>query len=390
MRRDGGRKLPRGWWLLLAAAVSPLAGAQGGRNTPASAAAVRKQIEALQQRVTRQATERDKNARALRALEVAIAAGSRKLQGLQADIATQRNRQRTLGDDQTRARAQLAAQRAALGRQVRLSYMTGQQEIFRLLLSQETPSAVGRMLTYYDYFNRARSKRIHAASDEVRTLQALAAESARVERNLTALESSEQQEVDGLGRSRDERRQLLAKLDASIDVDKTEIARLSEEQNRLKKLANEISEMTAGFPVANEQPFGRLKGKLAWPVQGRLVGDYGQPRAGGPMKWNGVMIEAAEGTAVRAVYHGRVAFADWLPGLGLLIIVDHGGGYMSLYGHNETLLKESGEWVEPGEAIAQVGDTGGQPRPSLYFEIRKDGEPVDPHAWIGRRPPAAR
>jgi septal ring factor EnvC (AmiA/AmiB activator) len=103
------------------------------------------------------------------------------------------------------------------------------------------------------------------------------------------------------------------------------------------------------------------------------------------VKWSGVLLEAAAGTPVRAVYHGRVAYADWLPGLGLLMIVDHGGGYMTLYGHNEALLKESGDWVEPGEPIAQVGDTGGQARPGLYFEIRLKGEPVNPHPWIARR-----
>jgi septal ring factor EnvC (AmiA/AmiB activator) len=141
----------------------------------------------------------------------------------------------------------------------------------------------------------------------------------------------------------------------------------------------------AGFPVDTEEPFAGLKGKLAWPVQGRLAGDYGQPRGTGPVKWNGVLLEAAAGVPVRAVYHGRVAFADWLQGLGLLVIVDHGAGYMSLYGHNEALLKESGDWVEPGEPIAQVGDTGGQTRPGLYFEIRYNGEPVNPHPWIARR-----
>jgi septal ring factor EnvC (AmiA/AmiB activator) len=145
----------------------------------------------------------------------------------------------------------------------------------------------------------------------------------------------------------------------------------------------------AGLPVEGDQPFATLKGKLSWPVQGRLAGDFGQPRAGSVVKWNGVLLEAAAGTAVRAVYHGRVAFADWLPGLGLLVIIDHGGGYMSLYGHNEALLKESGDWVQPGETIAQVGDTGGQARPALYFEIRFKGEPVNPHTWI-TRPTAGR
>ena len=142
----------------------------------------------------------------------------------------------------------------------------------------------------------------------------------------------------------------------------------------------------AGFPVDADEPFSRLKGKLAWPVQGRVAGDFGQPRGAGPVKWNGVLLEAPAGTPVRAVYHGRVAFADWLQGLGLLVIVDHGGGYMSLYGHNEALLKESGDWVEPGESIAQVGDTGGQARPGLYFEIRLNGEPVNPNPWIAKRP----
>jgi septal ring factor EnvC (AmiA/AmiB activator) len=154
----------------------------------------------------------------------------------------------------------------------------------------------------------------------------------------------------------------------------------------LAELVVQLTELTAGFPVDTEKPFGTLKGTLAWPVQGRVAGDYGQPRGGGPVKWSGVLLEASAGAPVRAVYHGRVAFADWLPGLGLLLIVDHGGGYMSLYGHNEALLKEPGDWVEPGETIAQVGDTGGQSRPALYFEIRQNGEPINPRPWIAGKP----
>jgi septal ring factor EnvC (AmiA/AmiB activator) len=146
-----------------------------------------------------------------------------------------------------------------------------------------------------------------------------------------------------------------------------------------------LSEVMAGFPVDTDEPFASVKGKLAWPVQGRIAGAYGQPRGAGPVKWSGVLLEAAAGTQVRAVYHGRVAFADWLSGLGLLVIVDHGSGYMSLYGHNEALLKEAGDWVDPGEPIAQVGDTGGQARAGLYFEIRLNGEPIDPNPWIAKR-----
>ena len=391
MSRDVERK-PRRWVvvlsLLLTAAAGRLVVAQGVRAQKASAAEVHKQIESLQRRVTREVTERDENARALRTLELNITASGRKLAKVQADLREQQAKRRSLGTQERQAGERLEAERAALAAQVRMSYMTGRQEIFKLLLSQETPADLGRMLVYYDYFNRARSERIADVGAQVSELKDLGAESAGVERELAALEKTQSAELTALGHSRDERRDLLAKLDATIKDDNSEIARLADEEKRLRKLADEISQMTAGFPVDPDQPFERLKGKLAWPVQGRLVGDYGQPRAGGPVKWNGVEIEASQGAPVRAVYHGRVEFADWLPGLGLLIIVDHGDGYMSLYAHNETLLKESGDWVEPGEAIAQVGDTGGQARPSLYFEIRKNGKPVDPHAWIGNRPRA--
>ena len=163
---------------------------------------------------------------------------------------------------------------------------------------------------------------------------------------------------------------------------------LRAEEQRLAELVQRLGELMAGFPVDTDEPFAASRGKLAWPVQGRVTGSFGQVLGAGPVRWNGVLLEAAAGTPVRAVHRGRIAFADWLQGLGLLIIVDHGGGYMSLYGHNEALLKESGDWVEPGEPIAQVGDTGGQARSGLYFEIRQNGEPVDPNRWIAR--PAAR
>jgi len=129
-----------------------------------------------------------------------------------------------------------------------------------------------------------------------------------------------------------------------------------------------------------------LSGRLTWPVAGRLIQDYGQPRGNGRLRWNGVLIAAPAGREVRAVYHGRVAYADWLPGLGLLVVVDHGDGYLSLYGHNESLLKSAGDWVAPGDVLATVGQSGGQATPALYFEIREGREPVDPGDWVTRRP----
>jgi murein hydrolase activator len=188
-------------------------------------------------------------------------------------------------------------------------------------------------------------------------------------------------ELETLDRSRAERGALLAELDTSIEADGGELVRLRDEERRLVDLVTELGALLAAFPVDSEEPFPRLRGRLAWPVTGDIAGEFGRPRGGG-LRWNGMLLSAPEGAAVRSVYHGRVAFADWLQGLGLLMVIDHGDGYMTLYGHNDALLKEPGDWVRPGEAIGEVGRTGGRADPALYFEIRHRGEPVDPRAWI--------
>jgi septal ring factor EnvC (AmiA/AmiB activator) len=362
--------------------------AQDRRESEAALSVVRKEIKELQQRIARETSRRDEGARALRAAEVEIATATRKLGEVRGNLKTQQTARRDLLQQTEAANRRLATEKSALARQVRSSYMTGREELFKLLLSQESPAALGRMLVYFDYYNRARSARIDTVAGELAQLAGLEQETTRVETELAILEEAQAREVAALEQSRDERRAVVAKLDADIRVGRAAVTKLRSEEQRLADLVKRLSEVMAGFPVETDEPFASLKGKLTWPVQGRLAGDYGQPRGTGTVKWNGVLLETAAGTPVRAVYHGRVAFADWLPGLGLLVIVDHGGGYMSLYGHNEALLKESGDWVEPGEAIAQVGDTGGQSRAGLYFEIRYNGEPVNPHAWIGRRPAA--
>ena len=161
------------------------------------------------------------------------------------------------------------------------------------------------------------------------------------------------------------------------------MAKLQAEEKRLDAIWSHDSLALRRFPRRYRPAVRQAQGQARLAVSGRLAGDYGQPRDGGPVKWNGVLLEATEGTPVRAIYRGRVAFADWLPGLGLLIIVDHGGGYMSLYGHNEALLKESGDWVEPGDDDRARSATPAVSRGRrLYFEIRKNGEPLNPHQWI--------
>jgi murein hydrolase activator len=360
--------------------------AQDRRDNEVALTAVRKEIKELTDRIARETTRRDEGARALRAAETEIAAATRKLAEVRSGLKVQQTARRDLTQEADRVNQRLAAEKTALARQVRSSYMTGREELFKLMLSQESPATLGRMLVYFDYYNRARTARIEAVAGELERLAGLEQETTRVESELAALEEAQAREVAALERSRDERRAAVAKIEAEIRSGAASVTKLQAEEQRLADLVKRLSEAMAGFPVEADEPFASLKGKLAWPVQGRLAGDFGQLRGTGPVKWNGVLLEASAGSPVRAVYHGRVAFADWLQGLGLLVIVDHGGGYMSLYGHNEALLKESGDWVEPGETIAQVGDTGGQARAGLYFEIRLNGEPINPHPWIARRP----
>jgi murein hydrolase activator len=348
--------------------------------------AVRQEIKAVEQRLARQTTERDAALAALRAAELKVGAASQELARIRERLGEQRARRAELAAESEQAAARLDGERAALAHQVRLSHMMGRQELFKLLLSQESPAALGRMLVYYDYFNRARSARISAVGAELAHLAALGVDSRRVEEELERLLTAQAREIEAQEASRAERRRALERLETSIAAGGGEIEKLKREEERLTALVIELAELLAGLPEDAELPFASLKGRLAWPVQGRLSRRYGQVRDGGPLRWNGVLLAADAGTPVRAVYHGRIAFSDWLPGLGLLIIVDHGDGYMSLYGHNEALLREPGEWVVPGDAIAQVGDSGGQAETSLYFEIRHNGEPVDPGQWIPAGP----
>jgi septal ring factor EnvC (AmiA/AmiB activator) len=347
--------------------------------------AVREEIREVEARLSRQTTERDAELKSLRSAELAAATANEGLSRIRAQLREQRTRRDTLERESTAAMQRLAQERDALAGQVRLSYMTGREELAKLLLSQESPATLGRMLVYYDYFNRARTARIAAASRELAVLHGLAAESAHLGQELEDLLEKQAHEVEAQERARAERRTALERIEVSMADAGGQMESLRLEEKRLSELVLELAALLEDLPRGAEEPFVSQKGKLPWPVDGKVAQSYGQARDGGPLRWNGVLLSAPTGTAVQAVYHGRVAFADWLPGLGLLVIVDHGGGYMSLYGHNEAILKESGEWVSPGDEIAQVGDSGGQAKPGLYFEIRHNGAPRDPQQWF-RRP----
>jgi murein hydrolase activator len=174
---------------------------------------------------------------------------------------------------------------------------------------------------------------------------------------------------------------VLANLEAESHTRAQNLEKLRSQQAGLEKLLRQLREAMEKYPIDSNDAFAHLRGKLAWPVSGHVIARFGETRAGG-VKWDGVLVATERGAPVRAIYQGRVIYADWLPGLGLLTIVDHGDGYMSLYGHNERLYKAVGDRVSAGDAIASAGDSGGSAKPELYFEIRKAGKPVDPRPWF--------
>jgi septal ring factor EnvC (AmiA/AmiB activator) len=343
---------------------------------------VRNQIRILEEKLAEQNVERDRNHRALRQVEVEISSSSTKLRVIQEELRGQQEQTQALGLEIEAAEAQLIRERDALSNQVRMNYLSGRQEKLKLLLNQESPARLGRMMIYYDYLNRARRERVNIVITETANLAELESNSRDSLSRLMGLEEAQETELLELEGARQERQIAINRIETDILGAGGDIARLREEEERLRQVIEEVRALLSDFPIDLEVDFERTKGTLLWPVSGPLINNYGDSREEGQLTWSGVLISAPSGTPVRAIHQGRVAYADWLPGLGLLVIVDHGDGYMSLYGHNETILKESGDWVAPGEAIAQAGDSGGQARQALYFEIRHEGLPMDPGLWL--------
>ena len=369
--------------LVLFAALLPPVGAQeAGAPT---VEAVQAEIRALQQRLARQNRELDAGQEALRDQERAIAAGTRELARIRDDVEIQSQQSRQLRAQAAEVSDRLADERQVLAEQVRMAYLSGRREMVKLLLNQESPARLGRLLVYYDYLNRVRTERIGSVSRDLEEQERLAAQSEQAEAELASLEQAQADELAALVSAREERRRVLARIEEGIRDSDSELQRLLEEERRLTEVVAEVDALVTEYPADMALDFRDTRGQLTWPVQGALINDYGDSRVDGRLRWNGVMVGAPQGSPVRSVHAGRVVYADWLPGLGLLVIVDHGMGYMSLYGHNEAILTESGAGVAAGQPIAQVGDSGGQRQSALYFEIREDGDPVDPRPWMNAR-----
>lgn len=347
---------------------------------------VREQISALKKSMDTRAADRDRITLELQDAELSIAEKRANLKDIERQRQYSEKRKAELAGQLAARKAELAEESALLAAEVRAAYMIGSQERIKLLLNQHDPATLGRLMVYHRFMSRHRGANIAAVNVHVQDLDRLGAEAAREENRLAGLARARFAELTDLNAAQERRQALLASLDAKIEEDGNAIERLAAQEQDLARLIAELRSILSDYPITSEEPFSEFKGRLTWPVAGRLIHDFGQPRATGGLRWNGVVLAAPRGREVRAIYHGRVVFADWLSGLGLLVIVDHGEGFMSLYGYAESTLKIAGDWVAPGDVIATVGDSGGQAQPALYFEIRRGTQPVNPRGWVTRSP----
>ena len=327
----------------------------------------------------------------LRITELQIGRSTRKLRELKETLDRLRTHIAILKGNRRLQKAELEVQRKELIRQLRAAYAMGRQEQLKILLNQENTALLSRVMAYYDYFNRARTERIIITKKVLNALRNTEQEIAQESELLSQLLMQEQKEQQRLGKVNNARLLVITALDSEIQGKGDELQELKRNEQKLQSLVKELQEeqlIALSLETGGDIPFKELKGALKWPTSGRLINSYGTIKTVG-IKWDGVMISAPEGQEVRSVHHGRVAFADWLRGFGLLLIIDHGDGYMTLYGHNQSLFKEIGEWVEPGETVALVGRSGGRGSAGVYFGIRYNGRPVNPQVWC-RKPKGSR
>jgi murein hydrolase activator len=354
---------------------------QEARKAESELEAVRSEIERVTREVSDAQVERDRLTRDLRSAELSVGKAREALSEIRRQRAEHAAQRAALEAEQHDREAELDRNRQTLEGELRAAYLIGRQEPLKLLLNQEDPALAGRMFVYYGYFGRSRAGEIKLIEDDMQRIAELEKEVDAEDTQLALLETQQRAQLGDLERSRQQRSQALAGLEAEAHTRAQNLERLRAQQAGLEKLVRELRAAVERYPLEANDAFTRLRGKLAWPVSGRLVARFGDARAGG-VHWDGVLVATERGAPVKAVCDGRVIYADWLPGLGLLAIIDHGDGYLSLYGHNERLYKAVGEHVTAGDTIAAAGDSGGSSRPELYFEIRKGGKPVDPLPWF--------
>lgn len=378
---------------------------------------LRSRIETLQKELTDTEESKSEAADALRESEKAIGATDRKLEALTKEQRAAKDRLGRLQAQSEQVIREIESQQLRLSKLLYRHYIEGggPKEYLGLLLNQQDPNEIARNLQYYGYVSRARKEGIDDLRTNLQRLDTLAVESREKTAEIAVIQARQAEQKKQLEQQKSGHAKLLAQISLQADQQRREINKLKRDEDRLTRLVEKIAKMLASKkkkpatrsrspassrpsspssptgPLSNDSlpdastdgsSFSSLKGRLSLPVRGELANRFGGPRADGGVTWKGLFIRSATGAHVKAIASGRVVFADWLRGFGNLMILDHGGSYMSLYGNNEINHKQVGDSIRSGDTIATVGNTGGNPAPGLYFELRHQGKPFDPLNWV--------
>lgn len=376
--------------LIALALAAPAALAQGAPERAQQEAAAQKRLDTLRAQIKAIAkeqraleTERGDAAKSLREADGKVNEAVRALRRTEAGIATQELELQQLEEKKARLESGLSEQREALAALVRSAYALGRHEQLKLLLAQDRMSDLARVLAYHRYFQADRQQRITGLLAELRELAAVAQQIVDQRQILEAARLQQQTELDALEAQRRERAGVLATVESLFKDRAARLAALGRDEKAVLKLLEQLRDAVADIPrqVDDNRPFATRRGQLGRPLTGTALATFGGRLPDGRAS-DGLLIAGTAGAEVRAIAPGRIAYSDWLKGYGLLTIVDHGDGWMSLYAFNDALLKDVGDWVRGGEPLATVGSSGGQGRPALYFELRRNGQPQDPKPWL--------
>ncbi|MFT4530278.1 MAG: septal ring factor EnvC (AmiA/AmiB activator) [Gammaproteobacteria bacterium] len=312
-----------------------------------------------------------------------IGALLKQIQQTQTQLREEQARLKKLRLEQTQLHQLQTEHQRHLSQQVIASRNMGDESALRLWLAQDDPQQSQRLMRYFSYFNQARVENIEHTMAELVRLDQIAELIVQQEQALKSTEQSLLNKNKTLSSKRKDQQRILANLSKKMNTESQRLTQKQADRKRLENLLAEVETILANSPRQNdERPFSKMKGKLPRPVAGRVLKAFGNANSDTMSRWEGWQISVQEGAEVRAIHHGRVVFSDWLRGFGLLLIIDHGQGYLSLYAHNETLLRDVGSWVNGGDVVAAAGRSGGLTDPALYFEIRYQGRPQDPAVWI--------
>jgi len=369
-----------------------LAGTSLSAKTPKvkpSKEQAQKQLVALKQKIkkTRRSLVANKKrynlaVNQLQQIEKNVALASSELRHVKIELANSASKLERLQKKQKKLDILKIKQQQVLGNQFRSAYGSGDEEYLKLILNQEDPQELSRMLGYFSYLNKARTHQIKLLTETLIQIKNTSSDIEFENKNLKVLLKQHKKKISQLAKLQKKQKRITSRWQLRVKSTHKKLDNFKANEKELQTIIDTVRKAIEVFMSGESlQGLSRLKKKLKWPVYGKIIKKFGRRRNNSSLRWHGVFIQSKQGRAVHAIRSGRVVFSDWLRGYGLLLILDHGKKYLTLYGHNQALLKHTGDWVEPGEVISLVGNTGGQEKMGLYFEMRHNNKPVNPAIW---------